>query len=441
MPEVLNFFGFQLNAYGLIIGLSIYLGLYLVEKRIKEDGRVVEKISEDLFVQISAITIISAIFGARIWHVCTDFYLYRGDIFAVFKIWQGGLSIFGAILGGVFGMLFYLWWRDKNFKKLLLIADLSIFGMPIGQAMGRFGNYVNQELYGAPTNLPWKIFIDPEKRVAGYEQYAHFHPLFLYESLLMLFFGMGIWIYDNNLQKKDKIILGKGKYFIIYLIFYGVVRFFLDFLRIDNAKIIQGLGINQLVILFFLILIMSFLAIKNRKNLKLLTFFTVTIFFMIISTNYFQIKNFFRGEVPAQSTKQNSDYKNLQKVADRQLLLMTIGDKKLNVEVVNNEASRSLGLSGRNEIGADGMLFVFPQKSYQQFWMKDMKFNLDFIWIADGKVVEIMRDVPRPEAGQSLEALPRFIPRQPVEMMLEVVAGDAERWGVVEGDLIGVVRK
>jgi uncharacterized membrane protein (UPF0127 family) len=135
---------------------------------------------------------------------------------------------------------------------------------------------------------------------------------------------------------------------------------------------------------------------------------------------------------------QYNDLEDFKNMSDRQLQTIKIGEKELLVEIVNSNESRGQGLSGRETIGGSnqdvrGMLFVFPQRSYQQFWMKDMKFDLDFIWIRDGKVVEIMRNVPKPLEGQSLEELPRFVPKTPVEMMLEVVAGSAEEWGVEVG--------
>lgn len=438
MTEGINIFGFTLNFYGLIIGLAIYLAIFLIEKKAFSADEKKNLISQDLFQKLIFMVIFSGVVGARLWHVATDFNLYENDFFSVFKIWEGGLSILGGIFGGFLGAIIFLWKREGGLGKLKTAVDLSVFGLPFGQALGRFGNYVNQELYGAPTNLPWKIFIDPEKRVAGYENYPYFHPLFLYESLLMLLFGLGMWVYDRFSRKNGKKIIGEGKYFAFYLVFYGVVRFFLDFLRIDNAKILLGLGANQLIILFLLIVAMFFFVQKNRK---ILVFFIITFAFMIISANFFQAKKVLQGEISPPSISSASVYQNLQKVPDRQIVQIFIGEQKLNVEIVNTEPSRTLGLSGRETIGTDGMLFVFPQKSYQQFWMKDMKFNLDFIWFADGKVVEIMKNVPRPEAGQSLETLPRFVPRQPVEMMLEVVAGDAESRNLREGDEIGVMHE
>lgn len=121
---------------------------------------------------------------------------------------------------------------------------------------------------------------------------------------------------------------------------------------------------------------------------------------------------------------------------DREKMQIQIGEKALTVELVNSSESRSLGLSGRTEIGADGMLFEFSEPAYHAFWMKDMQFDLDFIWIFQGKVVEITPNVPAPKGVTSSQNLPTYAPAQPIDMMLEVVAGDAEAWGVQVGDAL-----
>lgn len=136
----------------------------------------------------------------------------------------------------------------------------------------------------------------------------------------------------------------------------------------------------------------------------------------------------------------SASFQNPQKVLyqmkDHQITLLRIGEKTLNVEVVNTPVSRNQGLSDREEIGSDGMLFVFPGKGVAQFWMKDMNFDLDFIWIADGKVVEITRNVQAPQPGIPLSELTTYQPSQPMEMMLEVRAGDTEKWGIKVGMLV-----
>jgi phosphatidylglycerol:prolipoprotein diacylglycerol transferase len=123
-------------------------------------------------------------------------------------------------------------------------ADVIAPGLALGQAIGRWANFVNQELYGAPTNLPWAITISPEKRLAGFEEITTYHPLFLYESLWSLatvFFL--IWV-----GRKYRDRLKTGDIFLIYLVTYPTIRFLLDFLRLD-ASMVAGINANQAVML------------------------------------------------------------------------------------------------------------------------------------------------------------------------------------------------
>jgi phosphatidylglycerol:prolipoprotein diacylglycerol transferase len=153
-------------------------------------------------------------------------------------VWHGGLGIFGGILGGGVGLWIYTRKKDIFLKML----DLVAFGLPIGQAIGRWGNFFNQELYGKPTSLPWGIYIRPENRLLSVIEYERFQPLFLYESLWCLgVFGALHWLV------KDKVVkLGKGGVFIFYLGLYGLGRFFLEFLRIESWKI-YGVNVAQAI--------------------------------------------------------------------------------------------------------------------------------------------------------------------------------------------------
>ena len=134
----------------------------------------------------------------------------------------------------------YIYTRNNKGFSFFEWTDIAAPSLALGQAIGRWGNFFNQELYGAPTNLPWKLYIDPAHRLTGFENISYYHPLFAYESLLnlanMLFL---MWI---SRQYKDK--LKTGDVFNVYLIFYPVVRFFLDFLRLDASKVFS-ININQ----------------------------------------------------------------------------------------------------------------------------------------------------------------------------------------------------
>ena len=122
---------------------------------------------------------------------------------------------------------------------------------------------------------------------------------------------------------------------------------------------------------------------------------------------------------------------------DHQVVTVAIGNThQLKLEVVNTPQSTAQGLSGRDELGADGMLFVFEQSRTPQFWMKEMKFDLDIIWIDQQRIIEITQGVPAPALGTPLSELPTYSPKQPVTMVLEVEAGKATEWQLAIGDLV-----
>lgn len=237
--------GLTFHGYGLILGLSIGLGWWLVMLKAKSRG-----FSVSALEQLSWWGILGGIVGARLYHVVTDFPVYANAWLDIFKIWQGGLSVIGAVLGGSLGVWLALRRSSKDFT-LKQVLDLGVFGLPVAQALGRWGNYVNQELYGAPSTWPWAISIDLEHRLPGFEQTSTYHPLFAYEMGLLLIFAAGIWWLDRRRGPK----IGSGQYVSWYLLYYGVIRFGLDFLRIDKA-VIPGLnlGVNQVVMLGVIIL-------------------------------------------------------------------------------------------------------------------------------------------------------------------------------------------
>ncbi len=229
--------------YGIILMLGALAGGFLATREVKRRGYDPEVVW-DLLVYL----IIGGVIGARLWHIftpppssiaqgfTTEYYLTHPlDALA---IWKGGLGIPGTIIGGLIALYFY----TRKYKTISFIewVDIAAPSLALGQAIGRWGNFFNQELYGAPTDLPWKIHIDPAHRLAGFENASYYHPLFAYESvwnLLNVLFLM--WI---TRQYEDR--LKKGDVFLVYLIFYPVGRFFLDFLRLDASKVFS-ININQ----------------------------------------------------------------------------------------------------------------------------------------------------------------------------------------------------
>ncbi|HET6845849.1 MAG TPA: prolipoprotein diacylglyceryl transferase [Anaerolineales bacterium] len=231
--------------YGIVLMLGALAGGYLASLEVKRRGHDPE-IVWDLLVYL----IIGGVLGARLWHILTpppssvaqgittQYYLTHPlDALA---IWKGGLGIPGTILGGLVAL--YLYARRHTGISFLEWTDIAAPGLALGQAIGRWGNFFNQEIYGAPTNLPWKIFIDPAHRLAGYENESYYHPLFAYESILNLAnMLLLLWV-----TRRYRGRLKDGDVFNIYCIFYPMVRFGLDFLRLDASQVLS-ININQTI--------------------------------------------------------------------------------------------------------------------------------------------------------------------------------------------------
>ncbi len=201
----------------------------------------------DLVWDVLPWLLIAGIAGARIWHVLTppasmqargwSANYYFSHPLDAFAIWNGGLGIPGAVIGGTLALYFYCRKMKINFGTMV---DILAPGLALGQAIGRWGNFVNQELYGAPSTLPWAITIDPAYRLPAYQDVVTYHPLFLYEFIWNLM-NMGLLLW---LGKKFSKILQPGDIFLTYLIVYPVGRFMLEFLRLDPSPV-AGLNVNQ----------------------------------------------------------------------------------------------------------------------------------------------------------------------------------------------------
>jgi phosphatidylglycerol:prolipoprotein diacylglycerol transferase len=203
--------------------------------------------------------LIGGIVGARLWHVLTPsrsllipgcvpsdisncqvtFGWYLSHPMDIVAVWRGGLGIPGGVAGGVLGLYLFTRRARLPFAEWL---DVGAPAVPLAQAIGRWGNFVNQELYGGPTNLPWAIPIDPTHRLPAVAQFETFHPLFLYESIYNLLVCLALLYvarrYASSLKPADL--------FLVYLVLYPFGRFLLEFLRLD-VSVAVGVNINQLV--------------------------------------------------------------------------------------------------------------------------------------------------------------------------------------------------
>ena len=237
---------FPLRAYALFIVVGIFVAIRWGQKRWVARGGDAEDI-----INVAMYAVPSGIIGGRLYHVLTDWQIYFGEngrgAVAALRIWDGGLGIWGAIALGFLGS----WYAAKKYElSIRLLADSLAPGIAVAQAIGRFGNYFNQELFGAPTTVPWALEIDPQFRPDGYEMFQTFHPTFLYESLWCLAVAFAL------VQLEKHVGLKNGQVFALYVAFYTLGRVWIEMLRIDTANTILGIRLNV-----FTALVVGFIAI------------------------------------------------------------------------------------------------------------------------------------------------------------------------------------
>jgi phosphatidylglycerol:prolipoprotein diacylglycerol transferase len=222
-PEVFRIGNFSIRWYGLLIALSFIPGIYVAYRMAQNWS-----INPDHVFNLAIICAPLGLIFARLFYCALNWQYYSKYPAQILYLWQGGLSIYGVIFGGILGVLIYSLAGKVNFLRLL---DLGAVPLLLGQAIGRWGNFFNQELFGYPTDLPWKMYIAPEYRPQKYMAYNYFHPTFLYESIYnFILFGA---LYSLS-RKKD---LKPGVIVSIYFIAYGAFRFFLEFVRIEPSAV------------------------------------------------------------------------------------------------------------------------------------------------------------------------------------------------------------
>lgn len=242
--------------YGLFISLGIVAGFFV---SLKLAG--LYKIEKDLIWELSFYLILSGFSGAKLYYIIAFWPYFLSKPSEIIKFWHAGLSIHGAIIGGLIGLWLFSRKRLISFWQL---ADLISPSLALGQAIGRWGNYFNQELFGRPTNLPWGIPIDQINRPENFSGFTYFHPTFLYESILNLaiFF---ILLNLHRLKFKNKKI-PNGNIFFSYLILYSLARFSMEFIRIEETPLILGIRLAQFVSLFIIVISLFFLLGLNLRK-------------------------------------------------------------------------------------------------------------------------------------------------------------------------------
>jgi prolipoprotein diacylglyceryl transferase len=247
----------RIHFYALCIIAGIIAAVLLTNHRLTRRGA-----EPWVVIDIALLAVPLAIIGARIYHVLTHpgFYFGEGaDIWAVFRIWEGGIAIYGALIGGAVGAWLGCRWTGIRFWTL---ADAIAPGLLLAQAIGRFGNWFNQELFGLPTDLPWGLEIDSDNPAfpAGLEPGTLFHPTFLYEVVWNLL-GVAVLLWVGS-----RFRLQWGRLFAIYLIWYSAGRIVWESIRIDPSEIYFGIRTNVWAAIAGVVLGLVIFFVQRRRH-------------------------------------------------------------------------------------------------------------------------------------------------------------------------------
>lgn len=235
--------------------MGIFVAIWLGNKRWIARGGKLGQVSD-----IAIFAVPFGIIGGRIYHVATDWEKYFGpgqNWIEAIKIWNGGLGIWGAIFFGGVGA-----WIGCKYYKIYLppLADALAPGIIFAQAIGRMGNYFNQELFGRPTDLSWGLEIAERYRPQGFESFSTFHPTFLYEILWNVAIGFTLIYIDRRFK------LGHGRVFALYVSLYSLGRLFIENMRIDEARIIFGFRFNVFTSLLVIVGGLVYFVISSKTK-------------------------------------------------------------------------------------------------------------------------------------------------------------------------------
>ena len=246
----------NLNAYGLMIALGVVAAVRIAGKR-------AERINAGTMDDMSSIAlwaVPAGVLGGRAYHVLTDYEKFQGNWGDVIKVWQGGLGIWGGITVGV---LVGFWRAKKMNLDAWVLVSCSVPGIAVAQAIGRWGNWWNQELFGRPTDLPWALEVsDATALKAGFAEGTTFHPTFLYESIGCLVLAFALIAVERKLKP------ARGRLLAWYVAGYTALRFFIEGLRIDEAKEFAGFRFNQWVSIIAFAIAVGFLVVDARRSPK-----------------------------------------------------------------------------------------------------------------------------------------------------------------------------
>ncbi|NUM25653.1 MAG: prolipoprotein diacylglyceryl transferase [Candidatus Buchananbacteria bacterium] len=255
-PIIFQYGLVTLHWYGIFVVSGILAGFKVVSRLAKKYQLAIDQIYDLGFYMI-----LFGLVGARIFSVFLDLSYYRQHPLEIFAIWQGGLAIHGAIIAGLMVLGFYAYRQALDFWRL---ADMIAPALALGQAIGRWGNYFNQEIFGTPTNLPWGIPIEFKNRPIEYLSYDYFHPTFLYESILnILNFALLFFLHYRLKNKKPGLIV------LLYLINYSLIRLALETVRTDAVPLLLGLRATTISALALAAVAIGMIGWRYRSSLTL----------------------------------------------------------------------------------------------------------------------------------------------------------------------------
>ena len=222
---------FTIHFYGILIAIGVIVAIIVSRHRYERFGG-----SVALFEKTAIWAVVIGFLGARLAYVSTNTAKFTSRPWAIFFIWEGGLALYGGLIAGTITVIYLF---NKHNGDLFAMGDAVAIGLPLAQAIGRFGNYFNQELFGTPSDLPWAIIIDPARRPDGYEQFETFHPTFAYEAFWNAFILVPLILI---LERRGK--LAKSTSFGIYVAMYAFIRFATELLRTDTTFRFLGISRN-----------------------------------------------------------------------------------------------------------------------------------------------------------------------------------------------------
>ncbi len=254
-PILITVGSISIHWYGLILALAILLGYGLAIKLAKQ-----RQLDPELIAAAYSNLIIWGLVGARVYHVLGDWLYYAQNPAKIIAVWEGGLAIHGGLAAGVLTLYYY---ARKHQASFWALADLFSLPLILGQALGRWGNYFNQELFGYPTNLPWGIPIAIQNRPADFINYNYFHPTFLYESLWdFLVLGVLYYFWRKKITTPNR----DGLVFWLYISLYSLGRFLVEALRINQTPMVLGYRWPAVVSLGLMAIGLTMLYWRGRRD-------------------------------------------------------------------------------------------------------------------------------------------------------------------------------